>query len=112
MTGVGEWHINADEPSVLDYNDDFKSAGQIASLYAPDKYRISDHDPVLVGLDLNLCTLVEQYVTKNRGIANSLCVKLRAKAYGDFASEVRAQSGKALTAAQADNLLRLVVSLH
>ncbi len=53
VSGVGEWHINADEPSVLDYNDDFKSAGQIVSLYAPDQYRVSDHDPVVVGLTLN-----------------------------------------------------------
>ncbi len=53
VSGVGEWHINADEPSVLDYNTNFKSAGQLASLYAPDEYRISDHDPVLVGLNLN-----------------------------------------------------------
>ena len=53
VTGVAEWHINSDEPSVLDYNDDFKSAGQIASLYAPDQFRVSDHDPVVVGLDLN-----------------------------------------------------------
>jgi predicted extracellular nuclease len=56
VTGVGDYHINSDEPSVLDYNDDFKSAGQIASLYAPDQFRISDHDPVIVGLDLkNTC---------------------------------------------------------
>ena len=53
VTGVAEWHVNADEPSVLDYNDDFKSPGQIASLYAPDEFRVSDHDPVIVGLDLN-----------------------------------------------------------
>nr|WP_269326879.1 ExeM/NucH family extracellular endonuclease [Kineosporia mesophila] len=45
-------HINADEPSVLDYNTNFKSAGQITSLYAPDRFRTSDHDPVLIGLDL------------------------------------------------------------
>jgi uncharacterized protein len=35
VTGVGVWHINADERSVLDYNTNFKSAGQVASLYAP-----------------------------------------------------------------------------
>ena len=51
-TGATEWHINADEPIVLDYNTDFKSAGHIETLYAPDAYRSSDHDPVLVGLDL------------------------------------------------------------
>jgi predicted extracellular nuclease len=53
VTGVGDWHINADEPSALDYNTDYKSAGQLASLYAPDQFRVSDHDPVLVGLNLH-----------------------------------------------------------
>ena len=52
VTGVADVHHNADEPSVLDYNTDFKTAGQIASLYAPDRFRTSDHDPVLAGLDL------------------------------------------------------------
>lgn len=52
VTGVTEYHINADEPSVLDYNTNFKSAGQLASLFAEDQYRTSDHDPVIVGLDL------------------------------------------------------------
>jgi uncharacterized protein len=50
VTGVADYHINSDEPSVLDYNTDFKSAGQRDSLYAPDEFRVSDHDPVLVGL--------------------------------------------------------------
>jgi uncharacterized protein len=53
VNGVTEWHINPDEPTVLDYNTNFKTPGQIASFYAPDAYRSSDHDPVLVGLDLN-----------------------------------------------------------
>jgi PKD repeat protein len=51
VRGVAEWHVNADEPSVLDYNVNFKSAGQVASLYAPDTFRSSDHDPVVVGID-------------------------------------------------------------
>lgn len=53
VTGVGEYHVNADEPSVLDYNTDFKTANLQASLYAADEFRISDHDPVIVGLTLN-----------------------------------------------------------
>lgn len=53
VAGITEWHINADEPSVLDYNTNFKSAGQLVSLYAPDQFRVSDHDPILIGLDLN-----------------------------------------------------------
>ena len=52
VADVVEWHINADEPVVLDYNTDFKTAGQVASLYAADAYRASDHDPVIVGLNL------------------------------------------------------------
>jgi uncharacterized protein len=52
VTGTTTWHINADEPAILDYNDDFKSPSQVESLYAPDAYRSSDHDPVLVGLQL------------------------------------------------------------
>jgi uncharacterized protein len=50
VTGTVEWHINADEPIVLDYNTEFKSAGQIVSLYNDSPFRSSDHDPVLVGL--------------------------------------------------------------
>lgn len=52
ITGVGDYHINSDEPLVLDYNTNFKSAGQIISLYNADQFRVSDHDPVLVGLCL------------------------------------------------------------
>jgi hypothetical protein len=52
VTGAADAHHNADEPSVLDYLTDFKSPGQIVSLYAPDRFRTSDHDPVLAGLDL------------------------------------------------------------
>jgi predicted extracellular nuclease len=50
VTGVTEWHINSDEPSVLDYNTDFKTLNLQNSLYAPDQFRVSDHDPVIVGL--------------------------------------------------------------
>jgi uncharacterized repeat protein (TIGR01451 family) len=46
------WHINTDEPSALDYNEEYKSPGHVISLYNDDPYRASDHDPVIVGLDL------------------------------------------------------------
>lgn len=52
VAGVTEWHINADEPTAIDYNTNFKSAGQITGLYSADQYRSSDHDPVIVGLNL------------------------------------------------------------
>jgi predicted extracellular nuclease len=50
VTGAADYHINADEPSVLDYNTNFKSPGQVVSLYNADEFRIADHDPVIVGL--------------------------------------------------------------
>ena len=49
VSGVTVWHVNADEPVVLDYNTEFKTQ----DLYAATPYRSSDHDPVLVGLTLN-----------------------------------------------------------
>ncbi|HEX7000857.1 MAG TPA: ExeM/NucH family extracellular endonuclease [Trueperaceae bacterium] len=52
VTGAGAWHINADEPDILDYDLTFKRGSQ-AELYEPSPYRSSDHDPVLVGLTLD-----------------------------------------------------------
>jgi predicted extracellular nuclease len=50
VTGALEWHINADEPPVLDYNLEF---GRDAGLFdATSPYRASDHDPTIVGLEL------------------------------------------------------------
>jgi len=45
-----EWHINADEPALLDYNLD---AGRDPALFdATTPYRSSYHDPVIIDLDL------------------------------------------------------------
>jgi predicted extracellular nuclease len=60
VTGVTEWHINADEPSVFDYDDNIVDPGENPSnpplnpsaLYQVNPYRTSDHDPVLIGLNL------------------------------------------------------------
>jgi predicted extracellular nuclease len=51
VTGASAWNINADEPSLIDYDMTFKLPAQDA-LFAPDPYRSSDHDPVIVGLSL------------------------------------------------------------
>ncbi|SHN26473.1 ExeM/NucH family extracellular endonuclease [Rhizobacter sp. OV335] len=48
VNGVTVWHVNADEPLVLDYNTEFKTDDR----YAATAFRSSDHDPVLVGLTL------------------------------------------------------------
>ncbi|MDJ0731058.1 MAG: ExeM/NucH family extracellular endonuclease [Crocosphaera sp.] len=55
VTGVAEWHINADEPNVFDYNEEFNPP----SLYSVDPYRTSDHDPVLIGLNLGNFSFLE-----------------------------------------------------
>ncbi len=52
VRGAVEWHINADEPRVLDYNVEFKTPRQQDSLYNAEPYRASDHDPVVIGIDL------------------------------------------------------------
>ena len=51
VAGAMEWNINADEPSVLDYNLDGKNAAAQA-LYNALPYRASDHDPVVISLNL------------------------------------------------------------
>jgi predicted extracellular nuclease len=63
VTGITEWHINADEPVFLDYNVEFKTPAQVTELYAPTAYRSSDHDPVVVGLKLNADGAVTTPVT-------------------------------------------------
>lgn len=44
VTDVAHWSINSVESSAYQYTGD-------AALYAPDEYRSSDHDPLVVGLD-------------------------------------------------------------
>lgn len=48
VADAAEWHNNADEPQVIDYNLD----GKPQDLYVSNAYRASDHDPVLVSLAL------------------------------------------------------------
>jgi uncharacterized protein len=48
VRGITIWHINSDEPRVIDYNLEFKPDDR----YAATPYRSSDHDPVIVGLEL------------------------------------------------------------
>jgi predicted extracellular nuclease len=128
VTKVAEWHINADEPDVLDYDTSFKPNAQDA-LWAPDAYRTSDHDPVLVGLELNatfadLKRLTLEYAN-DPTVAASLLDKLvaaedaaargntaaKTKALTAYVNQVKAQSGKALTPAQAEQLIRIARSL-
>lgn len=85
VTGTTVWHINADEADLIDYDTSFKGPNQDA-IYAPDPYRSSDHDPVIVGLELtteaeifelidDIQKLVDDGVLNN-GQGNALISKL------------------------------------
>ncbi len=50
VAGVTEWAINADEADAIDYNLDFRRDPTLFNGETPA--RNSDHDPVIVGLDL------------------------------------------------------------
>ena len=57
IVDVNIWHINADEPDLIDYDMSFKLPAQDL-LYAPDAYRSSDHDPVIVTISF----VVEEFL--------------------------------------------------
>ncbi|KAA8607771.1 ExeM/NucH family extracellular endonuclease [Salipiger aestuarii] len=64
VTGATRWNINADEADVFDYNLDY---GRDPSLYSDDPYRSSDHDPVLIGLDLGAGDAPVEYLVGTSG---------------------------------------------
>ncbi|MGY1633282.1 ExeM/NucH family extracellular endonuclease [Geodermatophilus sp. SYSU D01186] len=45
VTGLAHWNVNAVESAAYQYDGD-------PALYAPDPYRSSDHDPLVLGVDL------------------------------------------------------------
>ena len=47
VTGVTEWHINADEPDLIGYDTSFKNP----AFYNDGVYGSSDHDPLIIGLE-------------------------------------------------------------
>ncbi|MEZ5442400.1 MAG: ExeM/NucH family extracellular endonuclease [Lysobacterales bacterium] len=51
LAGFGVWHINADELVESDYRLEGRSR-EARRLYQADPFRSSDHDPLLLGLDL------------------------------------------------------------
>ena len=49
VTGATEWHINADEPDLIGYDNSYTNS----DFYNDGVYASSDHDPLIVGLDFN-----------------------------------------------------------
>lgn len=95
VSGAAHWHINADEPSIIDYNTEFKApdTGCTATcppdLYSASAYRSSDHDPVVVGLAL-ANPLQPQTITFNAPLD-------RALDSGAFTASASASSGLAVS---------------
>ncbi|WP_264048154.1 ExeM/NucH family extracellular endonuclease [Methylobacterium flocculans] len=88
VTGVTEWHINADEADAIDYNLDFGRSAAYFDGLTPA--RESDHDPILVGLSLDQ--------TAPRLLAatpadNTLSVAVGANIGLSFSEAVRAGTG-------------------
>jgi uncharacterized protein len=63
ITGADEWHINADETQAIDYQEEegpvvfnfnrrFRTAEVADAYYQPGPFRSSDHDPVIIGMDI------------------------------------------------------------
>lgn len=55
VTKAIEWHVNADEPAIIDYNLEYKQPACSTcgpDYYSATAYRSSDHDPVVIGLNL------------------------------------------------------------
>jgi predicted extracellular nuclease len=55
VVSAAPWNINADEPLIIDYNLEFKQPACAAcgpDYYQPTPYKSSDHDPVVLGLNL------------------------------------------------------------
>lgn len=50
ITGVTQWHLNSDDADALDYNLDFNRSPDLFD--ATVATRVSDHDPLLIGLNL------------------------------------------------------------
>ena len=60
ITGAAVWHINADEVPAIDYLEAgptslgrFRTAEIAAAYFDPSAFRSSDHDPVVIGVDLD-----------------------------------------------------------
>jgi uncharacterized protein len=75
VTGVSEWHINSDEPVVENYNTEFK----VDDPFNPaDPFGASDHDPILIGLNLSTASAAPALDPRHVLLAGALLLALGA----------------------------------
>ena len=60
---------------------------------------------------LDRLILIERWVS-NKGVANSMCVKVQHQSWGALRNELQAQSGKKISAEHAAILIQLVAGLQ
>lgn len=53
VAGAAVWHINSDEMDGFGYNREQRSRALDARMFRADPFRSSDHDPMIVGFDLD-----------------------------------------------------------
>jgi len=76
VSDAAPWNANSDEPDAFDFNEDFDDPRNIPLWFEPTAYRSSDHDPVIVGLNLVdrtppavACNAPDSISNRDRGIA-------------------------------------------
>ena len=98
VTGVTEWQINSDEPAFRDYNDAVQDDVERSFEAKPTEldnqvddtspYRSSDHDPVIVGLNLGDTPSTLELVSSGDVSEDSVVLLARSSAAGDVTFEV------------------------
>ncbi|WP_161635654.1 ExeM/NucH family extracellular endonuclease [Actibacterium mucosum] len=80
VTGVAEWHINADEPDLLNYDNSFNNP----AFFNDDLFASSDHDPLVIGITLDMPTVTTRFDfdTNDRGFFGHLITTV-----GDYAPD-------------------------
>lgn len=79
VVDVVDWHINADEPIILDYNEEYKSDAAKTAFYSDNAFRSSDHDPVIIAIEHELPTLDAEHaiVVDENAVAGTEIGKLQ-----------------------------------
>lgn len=70
VSGITVWHINSEEPEIIDYT----TANKNPDLYTETPYRGSDHDPVVLGLNLSADAAATGVTTMSVTVPNAATV--------------------------------------
>jgi predicted extracellular nuclease len=97
VTDAAEWHVNADEVVLFDYNDTIRDAGEAAferesaaaDLDEADFRRSSDHDPVVVGLDLSSLAVDHAVIVAGRRGGGTLALSAAVEGVHDSCPRVQ-----------------------